>query len=350
MASRICRLLHEDGCRVVVGACAGSKMEERARAIGIHTLQGLHLRRGFHPLHLWQDVSLLRRTIRAEHVNVVHAWHSIEYWTSALAVMGTEAKLVRTRGLVTPIKAHLFNRMVHRRTAAVFVTCERIRRLYQESGFGMANVFLLKDGVDTTAFRPGQDRATARQKLDLPQEAFVVASVGRLEAVKDQATLLSTLPALPGSVHAVLAGDGSLRETLSSLARELGIAARVHFLGVRNDIPEVLAAADAYVLCSVGSEGSSRATLEAMACAVPCVTTSVGMLPDIIQPEETGLRFSPGDRETLAASLRRLLEDKNLCTRLGQAGLTQVQANHTEEHMLQQIRDVYARISAQGQD
>jgi glycosyltransferase involved in cell wall biosynthesis len=344
MASRLCRLLREAGHHVVVGACHGSKMEERARAAGLPLLEGLRLRRGFRALSLANDVARLRRRIREDGIRVVHAWHSIEYWTCALAAAGTGCLLARTRGLVTPVAGHVFNRALHRRTAAVFATCRRIEENYREAGLSTDSVFPLRDGVDTERFRPGRDRSALRGEIGLGEDAPLVVSVGRLEPVKDHATLLRAFGQMREETHLALAGDGSRREALEDQADSLRIADRVHFLGVRSDVEAVLAAADVYALCSTGSEGSSRATLEAMAAGVPVVTTMAGMLPDIVKPGRTGLLFPAGEEGPLRECLENLLGDARLRRRLGEAAQAFVEENHGEDAMLRSVESVYRRI------
>lgn len=348
MAGHLCRLLRERGHEIAVAACAGSKVAERAAQDGLPLLEGLQLRRGLHPVSLLRDIALLRRYVTARRVQIVHAWHSIEYWTCAAAIAGTGAKLARTRGLVTPVRPHFFNRLIHNRTAALLATCGKIEALYRESGLRSDNLFRLQDGVDTARFSPGRDGSALRRELGIPPEAFVVANVGRTEPVKGQRTLLDALARLEG-VHAVIAGDGSLRTELARQAEASGAGARVHFLGVRGDVENVLAAADVYTLCSVGSEGSSRATLEAMACALPCVTTGVGMLPDIVKPGITGLLFSPGNAEQLAECLANLANDSGMRRRLGAAARRLVEERHSETAMALSVETAYLAALGQAQ-
>lgn len=348
MAGHLIRLLHEAGHRVYVAACAGSKIEERAREQGLSFLPGLELRRGFRPLALARDVTLLRRWIKDYRIDVLHAWHSIEYWSCFLASRGTGAKLARTRGLVTPVSAHVFNRYLHRQTAALFATCDRIRQNYADAGLGTNNVFALRDGVDTIRFCPSSDTAGIRASVGIPDGAFVIGNIGRLEEVKGQHTLVEALARLPERVHALFAGGGSLEEQLKRYARENGVDNRCHFLGVRSDIPEILRTCDAYVLCSVGSEGSSRATLEAMATRLPCVTTTVGMLPDIVHENETGLLFPPEDTAALVSQLRRLLDDQHLRESMAGNAFAMVTADWSEPAMVRQVESVYRKVVFAG--
>lgn len=347
MAGHICRLLKEAGHNVIVGCCPESKVEERAREQGVACLQGLNLKRGFHPLSLWQDVAKIRRCIRDHQITIVHAWHSIEYWTCALAVSGTGAKLARTRGLITPIRSHYFNRLIHNRTAALFVTCKKIRRIYEDAGFAMNNVFAIVDGVDTEKFKPGRDRMKFRQELGIAENTPLLVNVGRLQPVKGHSTFLQAMAKLPDEVQAVIAGDGWLSDELRGEWEELGLTKRVHFLGVRNDIPDILAAGDAFVLCSIGSEGSSRATLEAMAAGIPVITTTIGMLPDIVKPGNTGLMFPPKGTGELVECAQNLLNDASLRRRLSERARAFVEEHHSEAAMIERIIEVYSGIIGQ---
>ncbi len=346
MASHICRLLKARGHRVIVAprSGAGSKVEERAIKDNLEVLPDMRFRPGLHPVTLSQDILRMRRCIRANRVQIVNAWHSIEYWTSSLAVIGTRAKLARTRGLVTPLRPHFFNRMLHRRTAALFATCRRIEDNYRNAGFTTHNLFYLNDGVDTIRFQPGGDPRTVRAELGISDNIMLIANIGRLQGVKGQETFLRAMASLPPDVHAVIAGDGPERDALLRLARDLKIQSRVHFLGVRRDIPAILAAADIYTLCSIGSEGSSRATLEAMACGLPCVTTMVGMLPDIIKPGRTGLLFSHGNVEELVECLENLLRDQGLRRRLGSQARAFIEEHHSEDAMVRRVEEVYFKV------
>ncbi|MBN1258067.1 MAG: glycosyltransferase, partial [Planctomycetes bacterium] len=134
----------------------------------------------------------------------------------------------------------------------------------------------------------------------------------------------------------------SLREDLFRQARELGIERRFHFLGVRNDIPEILAASHIYVLTSIGSEGSSRATLEAMSVGRPVVASNVGMLTDVVHENRTGCLFPPGDARALAEKLTRLIKDKQLRNAMGLHAHLRAEQEFDENLFAQKIIELYA--------
>jgi len=118
--------------------------------------------------------------------------------------------------------------------------------------------------------------------------------------------------------HFVLVGasNTSRGEALAEYAASLGLDGRVHFLGARNDIAQLLREMDAFVLPSL-SEGMSNALLEAMAAGLPCVATRVGANAEVIGAE--GILASAGDAESLAGEIERVVSDPSLCRQLGEA-------------------------------
>lgn len=350
MAARLCRLLRDRGVRVIVAACEGSKMEERAREAGIPLLEGLRLRRGFRPVDLWHDVALIRDCIRREKVDIVHAWHSIEYWTAATAAVDQPVRLVRSRGIVSPIKGHLVNAMIHGRTAALHVTCGAILERYRESGLDIGRVRVISDGVDLGRFAPGHDGGMMRREWELSPDGLVIGCVARLEPIKGHCHLFEALRIVKGrvpEVRLVLAGDGSLRQELEILAANCGVLSHIRFLGVRGDIPDILNACDCFALASVGSEGSSRGTMEALAAGLPVVSTTVGTLPEIVTPE-VGFTVPPANPDAMAEALLAILEHPERRAAMAVQARARAEAEYNELEFARKIHDMYTDAMAFG--
>lgn len=183
-----------------------------------------------------------------------------------------------------------------------------------------SRVVTIHQGVEPPARRLPDGEV--RRALGIGEAVAVVGAVARLDVQKRFDRLLRALAALPDGVHCVLAGDGAQRLMLERLARELGVDSRVHFLGWREDVGDVLAALDVFVVCS-DREGMANAMLEAMAVGVPVVSTPVSGAAEALGPDPDGV--SPGvlvDREGegLAAALEALLEDPGRRRAMGEAG------------------------------
>jgi len=184
------------------------------------------------------------------------------------------------------------------------------RYLVQRIGIAPTRITQIYNGVDIERFAP--DPARTRNALPsgfAPPDAVVIGTVGRIQKVKDHATLLRAFAALATAdagfaarARLAIVGDGPLLGDLRSLADSLGIAAATWFSGNRTDVADVLRAFDAFALPSL-NEGISNTILEAMASGLPIVATAVGGNVELVDDGSTGRLVVPGDVAALAAAL-----------------------------------------------
>lgn len=209
---------------------------------------------------------------------------------------------------------------------------------------------VIHNAVDTEVFRPGSsdERAPARRELGLSPAEPLVLAVGRMTPQKGHGVLLDALARVSPSSpppRLALVGDGDLRPALEARARELGIADRVLFLGVRSDVPDLMRAADLLVLPSL-HEGFGLVLAEAMACALPVVGSDTGPVPEIVENGRSGILFPPGDAAALAAALARLIDSPGLRAALGAQGRERAVAEFSFATMIGRLESLYERIVA----
>jgi len=179
------------------------------------------------------------------------------------------------------------------------------------SGLPVEQISAIPNGIDTDFFVPGPDRASARLALNMPVDEWVIILVARLAPEKDLGTLLRAFAIVHRQVPAAalwIVGEGPEKPILISLSRELGIEKQTRFLGARNDVRNLLQAADVFALTSL-SEGLSIALIEASACGLPIVATNVGGNPEIVEAPHGGVLVEPTQPEKLAEALAALLQD-----------------------------------------
>jgi glycosyltransferase involved in cell wall biosynthesis len=202
---------------------------------------------------------------------------------------------------------------------------------------------VIPNAVDLGRFAPGEcpARESTRRRLGVPSEAFLWLAVGSLEAQKDHESLLRAAGQLRRrcrGLRIAIAGDGPLRAPLGRLSRAMGLEDTVHWLGLRHDVPDLLAASDAYVMSSRW-EGSPNALLEALAGALPVAATEVGGVRDLVEEGRSGFLVPPGDSAALAAAMGRVMtlppEERR---RMGRCGLRSVQSRHDSQVVLEQWR------------
>lgn len=188
----------------------------------------------------------------------------------------------------------------------IITVCLALKEALVELGVPAHRIVSLRNGVDLKLFQP-RDRATARAALDMT--GFTLLSVGRLDRNKANDLTISALPMLP-DVRLMIAGAGPERDNLEQLARKLGVADRVRFLGAvpQPELPAYYGAADAMVLASA-REGWANVLLEAMACGTPVVASNVWGTPEVVAAPPAGLLMSERTPQALAAAVTRLREN-----------------------------------------
>jgi glycosyltransferase involved in cell wall biosynthesis len=145
---------------------------------------------------------------------------------------------------------------------------------------------------------------------------------------------------------ALLVGDGVLRTEVETKAAQMGLMPSLRFLGVRDDVPKLLALVDIYVHPSL-QEGHSNAILEAMAAAKPVVACAVGGNVETVTAGQTGLLVPPGDSRALAEAIIRLLDNPDEATRFGAAARRVVAERFDERTMAARYEEVYERLVAE---
>ncbi|MEE2702457.1 MAG: glycosyltransferase [Myxococcota bacterium] len=227
---------------------------------------------------------------------------------------------------------------------------ERALAAFRRDGWVSAEkLFSLPNGVVCDREPSPDVRARIRNALGLA-DRFTFLHAGRLDAEKDQQTLLRGFAAVRGDRPAqlLIAGDGPLRGQLEALCRELEPSNPVVFLGARDDVPDLLAAADAFVLSSV-TEGLPVALLEAGAAGLPVVATEVGDVPRLLVPGCSAGLVPAGDPAALGRELEGLLALAPAeRERLGQALRARVHEHFSLGRIVDRWEDVYCDLIEAG--
>ena len=280
--------------------------------------------------------------------DVVNTHSSTDSWLAALALRLVEGPvpIVRTRHISAPVPRNALSRWLYRNAAAMVVTTgEALRQqLVEVNGMAPEHVVSVPTGVDAARFRPGA-RSAARRALQLPAEALLVGIVATLRSWKGHRTLIEALAQLPPSIELVIVGDGPMRETLRAETAALGLERRVRFVGNQADVVPWLQALDVFALPSFANEGVPQALIQAMLCALPCITTTVGSIAELATHESTALIVPPRDAQALAGAILRLSEGEGLRRALGEAARRHCVENFAYERMLDRMEAVFTAVS-----
>ena len=332
---------------IVVGLDGGGQLEERLAAGGVE-FTSLGGRRPLDPRYHARLASVLR----ASRPDAVHSHHfsPLLYAVLARALAG-RPRLVHTEHSIE----YLLERPDYRRTlrwlaratSSFVVLGERMRRYYlTEIGVSPARLRVIPNGVALLPVQPIETRVETRAALGLG-DGFLVVTVGRLAKEKNYALLLGAFDqATRGDAGArlVFIGDGPERDALQARARALGIEGRVHFLGWRTDVGQLLGAFDVFALSSI-SEGLPMAMLEAMSAGLPVISTRVGDIPEVVADGRTGRLVPEGNEAALTAVLTELRSSPGERQRLGAAARARVAERYSRGAMVDDYLGAY-RVTA----
>jgi N-acetyl-alpha-D-glucosaminyl L-malate synthase BshA len=296
----------------------------------------------------------LARVIRVKHLDVIHAHQYTPFFYGALGAVISFAKprvIFTEHGRhypdVVSAKRRVVNRVLFDRLADdLNAVCDfSAGSLAAQDGFRRERIEVIENGVDLSRYRRAGDRWTLKARLGLVADQRYIATVARFHPVKDHRTLLQAFSQVARAIQDVdllLVGDGPLRGELERLAEGLGLADRVHFLGVRDDVADILAMADVFALTSV-SEAASITLLEAMASGTPVIATAVGGNPEIVRDGIDGLLAPRGDASAIAAAIVTLLNTPDTAQRLAQSAAERVGTHYTLDRTIGRYYALYCR-------
>jgi glycosyltransferase involved in cell wall biosynthesis len=273
--------------------------------------------------HPW-DVAGIRRYLRETKPAIVHTFLLTASLYGRLAailehvpiVIGTEVNIYERK------RTHhiLAERMLMTKTDRVIVSANSVRDFYVDQiQADPGKIDVVYNAVDWKSIEPARSRDDVRASLGIQPDARVAGMIARLTEQKGHRFLFQamTTAALAG-VQLMVVGDGDSRDALTSEAQALGIASRVHFLGARRDLGDLLAAMDVFVMPSLW-EGLPLSMILAMGAAMPVVATEVAGIPEIIVDRRTGWLVPPGNSTALANALAEVFADRPRAANIGKA-------------------------------
>jgi glycosyltransferase EpsD len=172
-------------------------------------------------------------------------------------------------------------------------------------------------GINTERLTPGENQNDIRAELGLKESDFIVLSVGELNENKNQKVIIHALAKLNDpEIHYILCGKGDQMDNLRKLVTDLHLEDQVHFLGYRTDVVDICSQADVFVMPSQ-REGLPVASLEAMYCGLPLITSNIRGLADVMENGKTGYLVKPDDVDGFAEGIKKLKETPNVRKQMG---------------------------------
>jgi glycosyltransferase involved in cell wall biosynthesis len=331
------------GHRSIVAARTGEPLAERASNAGLTVLP-------CNPLFEFDPAAALalRRTIRREGVQIVHAHTAHAVSLAALATLGTAARMVLTRRVDFRLRPNRGTRWKYGRAAAIVAISRAVADALAASGIDRAHIEIIPSGVDLTRVIAPAPRETLAA-LGVPSGAPLVVQVAQLVGHKDPVTFVRAIAAARRRVptlHALMVGEGPLRAEVEASVAANGLHDVVHLTGYRQDADALLAAADVVTLSSK-EEGLGTVLIDALSLGKPVAATAAGGIPEIVEDGTSGLLAPVRDAERLGAAIASLLEDRDLAAHIA-AGARARAAHFSVARTAERTAAVYERLLGEG--
>jgi glycosyltransferase involved in cell wall biosynthesis len=337
--------LRSRGHAVTIACPPCSPLAERARAAGIEVAE-VRMRGEADFL----AVLALRRLIRRGKFDIVHMHTSHAHALGcAAAALARRGRCIVSRRVDFGIAMNVISGFKYHHGVDRFIAIsEAVKRVLVQGGVDERRVAVVHSGIDLASFEevpPGD----FRREFSVPDDAPAIGNVAHMADHKGQRYLVAAVPkvlAAEPRARFFIVGDGELRGALEAQVRELDVSHAVTFTGFRTDVPQWLGFFD----LSSHREGLCTSVLDALAMRKPVVVSAAGGLPEIVRHEVNGLLVPPRDPDALAAAIVRLLRDRELGRRLGEAGRRTVEAEFSADAMVDGTLRVYDEVMNEGQD
>lgn len=297
------------------------------------------------------DVLRLRTALDAAAPTIVHTFLLTGSLYGRFAAMmagvpiiiGTEVNVYENK---QPLHARI-ERWLMKGTDAVVASAESVKSHYiKQVAADPDKVDVIYNAVDWAQLQTTMDRDEFRRSIGVPSNAMAAGIIARLTKQKAHRVLFEALarPEL-STLHLVVVGDGELRNDLRQQAESLGIWNRVHFLGARRDLGNILKAIDIFTMPSYW-EGLPLSMVLAMGAGLPVVASRVAGIPEVVHHDVSGVLVEAGEIEPLANALVALTNDAAMRARLGEAARAFVIPRFGVDRYVQSIVSLYDRLLA----
>ena len=292
----------------------------------------------------------IARLHRELHPDLVH-WHAARaHALGAIASLFAPGPArILSRRVDFPVRRSVGSRLLWSLPVeAIAAISEGVKEALIRSGVASERIRVVPSGIDLAPFETPADRAAIRARLGVEPDIVLALQAAALASHKSQTDLLQAAARIRGEAPCLrvwIAGEGPLRRELDLEHQALGLGTTVRLLGFREDVNDLLQAADLFVVSS-SLEGMGTATLDAMASGLPLVATRVGGIPEIVEDGVTGILVPARDPGALAVAMLRLVNDPELRARFGAAGKSRVRefsADRTEERTRAMYEEVLGR-------
>lgn len=324
----------------------------RAEGFPIYGLR----RGGIYSIKGVRNIIFLYQLIRNEKINLIVTYHEGSDFLGLVLSKLCAIPIISNRrdmGYKTRLPHRVAYKLFGRYFNGVITVSDAVKNEVINRGwFKEGNVWSIHNGINAEEYSNHVDRESIKQSIGIEANKCVVGFVGNIKRIKGIRYFLnaaSLICARKSGIEFVIIGHdlneaGNSMNDMKLLAEKMNIADKVHFLGGRKDIADLISIFDVAVISSL-SEGFSNVLLEYMACAKPVVATDVGGNREAVVYGETGLMVPPENSQKLAGAIRVFLDNRDIALRYGLAGKKRVEKEFSLKRMIEKYENIFEDIA-----
>jgi glycosyltransferase involved in cell wall biosynthesis len=289
-------------------------------------------------------LAMKRKNCRLIHC---HDAHSAAIGAAAASLAKVPLRIM-SRRVDFPLKNNALSRMKYLKDVSCIVAIsEGVREVLLKGGIPLEKIEVIPSGIDFSAYEYPASRDYLRKELSFEKDDYLVGIIAHLADHKGHRYLIEATKILKEKapkIKVIIVGEGPLRLDLDQQVNRSGVEDMVFFLGFREDVPQILASLDLFVLSSY-LEGLGTVLMDAMASSLPVVATRVGGIPEVVKDGLTGILVPPRNVEALAEAILHLYSSRDLAARMGKEGHDVVHRNFSAQAMAGKVADLYERLA-----
>ncbi len=357
-AVNLCRHLEKAGADSRLCCVPGGSLERRAKEMGARLVDAAPLGRDYTPWGILGAARKLSRHVAAEEIDLLHAHTSHDHWLAALSLAlfpRRAVPLVRTHHETRRIRAGRVWRRIFNRDTAMNITVSAASREYFEGSGAIRpdRIRTIYGGLDLSRFALSAPAPDVRAVWGVPADARIVAHLSHIGPDRRQGEMLEAFSLLAeefARAWLVFLGEGNkstvrlLREKIRARSFRDRVIISKDFSPRKIPWLDQVAAVDLVAVLAVGSEGSSRGVMEAMALGRPLVGARAGVIPELVEEGKTGWLVDPGHPPSVAGALREALGAPEKAARMGSAGAAVIRTRFRCERQARETLDLYREI------
>ena len=294
-----------------------------------------------------------RRLLLRERPDIVHVNSSRDSWIAALAarLVSPRPNVIRTRHISAPLTKNAATYFLYRRLFDMVIVTggERTRQeLISRDGLAPDRVAAFPIGLDVEYFAPAKPLHDIRLELGFPPSRRLVGLISYLRDYKGHAYFVEAAARVlkqHEDVSFLIVGEGPEEQNIRAQIERLGLTTEVRMLGFRDDLLDVFRSLTVFVIPTIEGDTIPQVLMQALALGLPVVSTTTGSIPDVVKDGESGFIVAPRNSEALADRIGRLLNDSDLCARMGQEGRRTVERFYSIDRMVDELERVYRRVA-----